>query len=90
MHEGNLVMKISAQSIAAELMSQIERRLPPRPLVGGGFHHFVIQASVTGEVSPAISCEAIEIFLLQLADECREWVVEISGSLDDLEVTFVR
>ncbi len=88
--EGTLVMEVSAQSIAAELMGQVEKRLPPRPLVGGGFHHFVIRASVTVEASPTMSSEAFEIFLCKLADECHEWSVEISGSLDDLEITFSR
>lgn len=88
--EGTLVMEISAQSIAAELMGQVEKRLPPRPLMGGGFHHFVIRVSVTAEVSPKISSEAFEILLCKLADECREWAVEISGSLDDMEITFSR
>ncbi|MFL1553628.1 hypothetical protein ACI77I_31980 [Pseudomonas sp. D47] len=83
-------MEISAQSIAAELMGQVEKLLPARPLVSGGFHHFVIRASVTAEVSPTMSSEAFDIFLCKLADECREWSVEISGSLDDLVITFSR
>ncbi|UVE47720.1 hypothetical protein KS461_10735 [Pseudomonas chlororaphis] len=83
-------MEDSAQGIAAELMSQIERKLPSRPLVGGGFHHFVIRASVVVEATPAVSFEAFEILLQLLADSCREWEIEICGGLDDLEVTFSR
>jgi hypothetical protein len=80
----------SLQSIADELMSQIEQRLPPRPLVGGGFHHFVINASAQAEISLLDSLDVLDVLSRRLANECPEWRTEIHGRLSALQVIFSR
>lgn len=83
-------MEYTAPTLAAELKRQIIRQLPPRPLVGGGFHHFELKASVKAEVSAEVSFGAFEILLLDLCAECPEWEIELDGDHDNLKATFTR
>lgn len=83
-------MAYTAATLASELKRQIIRQLPPRPLVGGGFHHFELKASVKAEVSSEVSLAAFEAVLLDLCVECPEWEIELEGSHDNLKATFTR
>lgn len=83
-------MEYTASTLAAELKRQIIGQLPPRPLVGGGFHHFELKASVTGDVSEDVSFGAFETLLVDLVAECPEWGVELAGKHDDLTAIFTR
>lgn len=83
-------MEYTALTLAAELKRQIIRQLPSRPLVGGGFRHFELKASVKAEVSAEVSYEAFETVLLDLSAECSEWEIELEGSHDNLKATFSR
>lgn len=83
-------MEYTALTLAAELKCQIIRQLPSRPLVGGGFRHLELKASVKTEVSAEVSCEAFETVLLDLNAECPEWEIELEGSHDNLKATFTR
>lgn len=83
-------MNYTASTLAAELRRQIVGQLPPRPLVGGGIHHFELKASVKTEVNAEVSFEAFEMVLLDLSAECPEWEVELEGSHDNLKATFTR
>lgn len=83
-------MEYTASTLAAELKRQIIGQLPPRPLVGGGFHHFELKASVAADVSQDVSSGAFEALLLELGAECPEWDVELAGKHDDLTAIFTR
>ncbi|SEI23626.1 hypothetical protein [Pseudomonas asplenii] len=83
-------MEHTTSTLAAELKRQIVGQLPPRPLVGGGFHHFELRASVIAEVSTEVSYAAFEIVLRDLSAECPEWEIELEGSHGSLKATFSR
>ncbi|MDD1002379.1 hypothetical protein [Pseudomonas sp. TNT2022 ID642] len=83
-------MEYTAHTLAAELKRQIIRQLPSRPLVGGGFLHFELKASVKAEVSADVSYEAFETVLLDLSAECPEWEIELEGGHDNLKATFTK
>lgn len=83
-------MEHTASNLAAELKRQIISKLPPRPLVGGGFHHFELKASVKAEVSPKVALDALSTLLMELRAECPEWGVELDGGHDNLRATFTR
>lgn len=83
-------MEYTSSTLAAELKRQIIRQLPPRPLVGGGFHHLELMASFSAEVSAEVSLDAFGAVLLDLRTECPEWAIELEGSHGNLKATFSR
>lgn len=64
-------MEHTASTLVVELKRQIVGRLPPRPLVGGGFHHFELKASVKAAVSAEVSLDAFEALLVDLRRNVR-------------------
>nr|WP_306287122.1 hypothetical protein [Pseudomonas sp. MD195_PC81_125] len=64
--------------------------MPSRPLVGGGFRHFELKASVQAEVSAEVSYKAFEAVLFDLSAKYPEWEIELQGSHDNLKATFTR
>lgn len=83
-------MEYTASTLAAELKRQIIMQLPPRPLVGGGYHYFQLKASVEAEISGEVFYDAFEAVLLGLRSACPEWAVDLEGSHDNLKATFTR
>lgn len=83
-------MEYTASTLAAKLKRQIVSQLPSRPLVGGGFRHFELTASVKAEVSAEVSYEAFETVLMDLSAECPEWEIVLEGSHENLRATFTR
>jgi hypothetical protein len=84
------LVEYTAPTLAAELKRQIVSQLPSRPLVGGGFRHFELNASVNAEVSAEVFDEAFDTVLLDLSAECPEWEIELEGSHGNLKATFTR
>lgn len=86
-------MELTVKNLVFELKRQLIDGLPLEAPLGGGMHSVVARAFIDSPSEKALCAEALEVLLIQLAEEYPDWEVGIEGYPGDryeIAVSFTR